>query len=406
MSEENQSQSPPYNNDSPPYNNVSPPNKSSPNKSQALTQGKQKISVNDAIEEFYRLKNSYETTYYDKYINPIIKNKKMSKKEKRVEYSKLPKNECINCKRQVGTIFSISSNNEEQFKKYIAKCGDITNPCALDIEIEYSNRELYNTGIIDNLNQIDKLKFEIIKEKNNALFFNKDVISKFETLTNDIKELTGLTGFLIEINILKNYNPEKINLLKKLIDEFGIGYIIPFKNMITQYIETDNIKILNEAINFYTAEMIPKLTEIQKLKYSVNTVDYIEFYDSDSSIYKLIQQTNSLQDNEYALNEDADNVVKFIKGGEQIKTNKTRKNKDKSSKSKTKKLIPISNIILEEEDNKEEDKEEDNRQEEYYKLNEEARQKEEKRRKEDYELYPRAPQYSMEGKDVWESRWG
>ena len=29
-----------------------------------------------------------------------------------------------------------------------------------------------------------------------------------------------------------------------------------------------------------------------------------------------------------------------------------------------------------------------------------------KESKEDYELYPRAPQYSMEGKDVWESRWG
>jgi hypothetical protein len=289
---------------------------------------------------------------------------------------------------------------------FVAKNFTNINCYSCEINPDFFKLAELNIGIIDNLNQIDKLKFEIIKEKNNALFFNKDVISKFETLTNDIKELTGLTGFLIEINILKNHNPEKINLLKKLIDEFGIGCIIPFKNMITQYIETDNIKILNEAINFYIAEMIPKLTEIQKLKYSVNTVDYIEFYDSDSSIYKLIQQTNSLQDNEYALNEDADNVVKFIKGGEQIKTNKTRKNKDKSSKSKTKKLIPISNIILEEEDNKEEDKEEDNRQEEYYKLNEEARQKEEKRRKEDYELYPRAPQYSIEGKDVWESRWG
>jgi hypothetical protein len=343
--------------------------------SQTRTQGKHKISPIDAIEEFYRLKNSYETSYYDKYIKPIIKKDKISKREKRVEYSKLPKNECINCKRQVGTMFSIS-NTSEQYKQYIARCGDVANPCTLDIQIEYSNRELYDTGIIDNLKKIEELKLKIIKEKNNALFFNKDVIGIFENLTNNIKDLTGITGFLIELNILKNHNPEKRNLLKKTIDEFGMSFIIPFKNMIAKYIETDNIQILNEATNFYIAEMLPKLKEIQKLKYSVNEIDYVEFYESEGSVYKLMQRANSLQDNEYALNEDVDKVIKFIKGGEQMKSNKTRKNKDKISKSKTKKNNPISNLVLEDEEQAED------------------------------ESNDRTAQFSVEGKDIWESRWG
>lgn len=58
----------------------------------------------EAINEFYRLKDKYENSYHEKYIKPIIKSNK-SKKEKRIEFSRLPKNECINCKRNVGTIF-------------------------------------------------------------------------------------------------------------------------------------------------------------------------------------------------------------------------------------------------------------------------------------------------------------
>ena len=36
----------------------------------------EKISVEDAINEYYRLKNVYETSYYEKYLKPIIKAEK------------------------------------------------------------------------------------------------------------------------------------------------------------------------------------------------------------------------------------------------------------------------------------------------------------------------------------------
>ena len=39
-----------------------------------------------------------------------------------------------------------------------------------------------------NKKAINKIKTNIIKEKNNAIFFNKDVVSIFETLTNELKE--------------------------------------------------------------------------------------------------------------------------------------------------------------------------------------------------------------------------
>ena len=297
----------------------------------------------EAINEYYRLKDKYENEYYEKYIKPIVKSNK-SKKEKRVEYSKLPKNQCINCKRNVGTIFSIIVDKTEDLKKYIAKCGDIQDPCALDIQIIYAIRDQFDKLIDEGIKSIENIKLKIIKEKNNAIFFNKNVVSIFDKITEELKTENENIGYLIETNLLRNNNPEKKLLIDKIIDEFGKGLILPFKQMIKEYSETNNELKINQAVNLYINEMIPKLKEIQLLKYDVSMVEF----DNTMNIYKLIQLPNSLQNNEYYL-ENEDNVVKFVKGIKKEKS-KTRKKKDTEvlkPKNKTKKLKPI---ILEEED--------------------------------------------------------
>lgn len=298
----------------------------------------------EAINEFYKLKDKYTNGYYEKYVKPII-NKNSSKREKRVEYSKLPKHECINCKRNVGTIFSISTNINEGIKKYSAKCGDITDPCPLDIQINYGIREQMDIQIRDGLSHIEEIKLDIIKEKNNALFFNKNVVQIFEDLTKSLKTENESTGFLIETNILRNDNPEQKLLLKKTIDEFGKGFVLPFKQMVKQYDETNNELILNQAVNFYINEMLPKLKEIQELKYKINIIEY----DESSNIYKLIQLPNSLESNEYFFKND-DKVVKFTRGVKKDKK-KTRKEEiEIKPKNKTKKIRPIADLVLEEDE--------------------------------------------------------
>ena len=134
-----------------------------------MTEEKQKLTPIEAINEFYRLKDKYQTSYYEKYVKSIVKSKK-SKREKRVEFSKLPKNECINCKRNVGTIFTINLNAKEGIKTFKSKCGDVQDPCPLDIQINYSEREPMDMIIREGLIEINKIKLEIIKEKNNALY--------------------------------------------------------------------------------------------------------------------------------------------------------------------------------------------------------------------------------------------
>lgn len=314
---------------------------------------KQKMTSDEAISEFYRLKNKYESLYYDKYIKPILKNNK-SKREKRVEFSRLPKHECINCKRNVGTIFNISLD-KDMFRIFIAKCGDLSDPCPLDIQITRGYREQFDYSIRSGLQIVESIKLDIIKEKNNALFFNKNVVRTFEELTDNLKKELENTGFIIETNILKNNNPEKKILLDKTINEFGKGCIIPFKQMINESMEKNDELKINEAVNFYINEMIPKLKEIQTLKYNVNYVEYQENYTSTDSIrdvYKLIQLPNSLEDTESYIKQD-DKVIKFVMGVKKGKKAKTMKLGDSTNK-KTRKIRPTDVFIIEGEEQEEE----------------------------------------------------
>jgi hypothetical protein len=195
---------------------------------------------------------------------------------------------------------------------------------------------------------IEKIKLNIIKEKNNAIFFNKNVVKEFEQLTEELKVETDNAGFLIETNILRNDNPEKRALLKLTIDEFGKGFILPFKQMVREYLETNNELILNEAINFYITDMVPKLKEIQNLKYDISLVEF----DFERNIYKLIQTPNSLENKEFFW-KDEDKVVNFVRGVKKDKK-KTKKQDIKiipaEIKNKTRKIKPIDDLVIEEEE--------------------------------------------------------
>jgi len=312
-----------------------------------------KLSPIEAINEFYRLKDKYENNYYEEYIKPILK-RKIPKKEKRVEFSKLPKNKCINCERAVGTIFNIKYNDDDDIRIFTIKCGDLSDPCPLDIQVNYSKREQFSSFISGGLKTIEDIKLNIIKEKNNVIFFEKQqsIIKNFEKLTEDLKLNTELTGAAIETDILKNDNPAKHQLLSKSVDEFGQSFIIPFKQMIKNYMEKNDELILNQAMDFYVDEMMPKLKEIENLKYEVNFVEY----DLDSKQYILIQHANSLENKEYYYDND-DKVVKFVKGLRKV-TNKPKKVKPTIELVEEELVEEVENAEQNEEQNEEPNEEE------------------------------------------------
>jgi hypothetical protein len=317
-----------------------------------MTEEAQNITPNEAINIYYSLKNKYETMYNEKYVKPILKSNKTNK-EKRVEYSRLPKNECVNCKRNVGTTFSIYLDVKESLRKYVVKCGDLADPCPLDLQIQTSFREQFSKAINDELKKVETIKLKIIKEKNNALFFNKKVLEAFESLTQELKGVTQIAGYLIESNILKNENPEKAILLKKTIDEFSKGLLVPFKKLINEYMEKNEELKLNAAVHLYIDEMIPKLKEIQALKYDVTYIDY----DEESGINYLIQYPHSQQNTEFTVESD-DKVIKYVKGLKKTKKAKTIKAQDSNNnnnkpKNKTRKLKPNIEFVIEGENDEE-----------------------------------------------------
>jgi hypothetical protein len=304
------------------------------------------LTINEAINEFYKLKDNYEKTYHDKYINPIIKSKDKSYKEKRVEFSKLPKPACINCKRNVGTIFLKKFNPDDYINNFNIKCGDIKEPCPLNININYAERQTFERNINIQQNALNTIKKEIIIEKNNTIFgyINENyALDIFNKLTEKLKDVSELAGYAIEKNILKNNNPAKNELLGKKEDELNNIYLTHFKQLLLEYNTTNKDEILLDALKYYINEIIPMLKEIQTLKYDVNTIEY----NSDKGIYNLIQKKNSLENLELYI-EDDDKINSFIKGTKEKEKGKGKTVKIKETKiKKTRKLKPTLELVEE-----------------------------------------------------------
>jgi hypothetical protein len=136
--------------------------------------------------------------------------------------------------------------------------------------------------------------------------------------------------------------------LKQSIDEFGKGFILPFKQMVREFDETNNELILNQAVTFYINEMIPKLKEIQSLRYDINMIEF----DESTNIYKLIQLPNSLENNEFFYR-DEDKVVKFVRGVRKEKKKTRKDDSELKAKNKTRKIKPVADLVLEEDEEEE-----------------------------------------------------
>jgi hypothetical protein len=310
------------------------------------------ITINDAINEYYKLKETYEKTYYDKFIVPIIKTKDKSNKEKRVQYSKLPKPECINCKRNVGTIFSMKFIPEQFFKTFSIKCGDIKEPCPLNINFNYAERQTFEYNISLQQESLNKIKKDIILEKNNTLFnylSESEAMTIFDTLTEKLKDVSELFGYAVEKNILQNDNPAKLGLLKEKQEEFNKIYLTQFKSLLSEYKNKNKDELLLDAVKYYMNEMIPLINEIRSLKYEVNEVEYDEI----NNKYYLIQKKNSLQSKEIYM-EDDDKIIDFTKGTKKITTSKTLKVKQTRPSKKTQKKRSKTTITLIEDEEEEE----------------------------------------------------
>jgi hypothetical protein len=322
-----------------------------------------KLTVDEALSEFYKLKSKYEENYHDKYIKPIIRSKNKSKREKRLEYQKLPPPECINCKRNVGSIFTIKKNPELYFRQFIAKCGDLKDPCPFNIEIEYTQRSELSKELLDHDHDINTIKNKIIADKNNMMFGyinQKKAIETFNKDTTELKDITEAAGYILDINIQLNDNPVKTELIKTTENRFGVEFLLPFKSMIHQFDQTGNSQHVNTAVKLYLDEMVPLIKTIRDLKYEVCYIDYIK-HDETDDLNLLVQKKNSLYNLEYTLHGN-DELNMFIKGVKNVSSKskiKTRKNGEPGQTHKTRKLRPDIEFVLKDDEEAEDEEAED-----------------------------------------------
>jgi hypothetical protein len=309
--------------------------------------------IRDVLNEFYKLKSKYETNFYDKFLKPIISSRSRSKREKRVDYSKLPKPECVNCKRNVGSIFTIKNIKDDFKRLFTAKCGDLADPCPFNIIIEIADKQQLDVESVLINKELNDIKTDIVKGKNDMMFGyieqNKAIV-RFNVTTEELKEKTEMAGYVINTNITINDNPKTSQFLNQLETEFGENLLIPFKNMIKEHSEdiVDRSKIV-EAITFYKDEMMPKIAEIQRLKYKTDYVDFKPVAETGdkTDLYVLVQRKNSLASLEFNFFSE-DKLISNVKGVyEADASSKSRKNRE-STKKGTRKNRPLVELVEEE----------------------------------------------------------
>ena len=241
-------------------------------------------TVDDQINEFYKLKHNYEIKIQDQK-NNILKNDKLTLTDKKNKYRRLTAN-CVNCARKVGTIFESKAN------RLTAICGDKTRPCKLNINIHrgaYINLEelmdVFQTGVND-------LKEEIITVKLDLLFgYDKEtqVLDKFNKLKDELSsDLEAVMGYKTQY-ISRVHNLDNKSILD---DKLRIFYnnVSVIKSTIEEYNETEQIQLIKDMLVLYDNEMLPLLDEIRDLKYKHIAMEY------DDGNYRLIRKTFTQQD--------------------------------------------------------------------------------------------------------------
>jgi hypothetical protein len=253
-----------------------------------------KEAVDRAINNYYKLKNDYETPY-NKKKNGIIRNKALSKSAKRRQFNRI-RRKCINCNRGGGTIFS----NENMILK--AVCGNTAKPCKLNIEIKKGWYMQVSDMKDIILKDLENNKSEIIKTKLNYLFgyiTETEVTEQFETAKYDyVVDQRIYASLEKKDDAVLSKNKEDISEIKASL----YLYIDEFRQIIKNYFADTNVTYLRDANEVYISKIVPATERLRKIKYQQMRVDYNEEDDE----YILIQEETTLEDTEMLLGNEGD----------------------------------------------------------------------------------------------------
>ena len=287
----------------------------------------------DAVTMYYGFKTQYQQAKNEMKKKLVEKNKKnktnKSVESLREEYrKKQPK--CINCERKVGTIFETdlrtTYSDDDYRRTLVAKCGDKTAPCNLDIQISLPLINTYDESLQDSTETIDHLKTRIIQIKNDVMFgYEKEetAMKRFTIIGGILADETKILEKLeIDRDKSSNERAKKINLNES--DKMMEKNLEDLSNIVDEFETTHDERLVKECATLYVDEIIKNAKTATNNKYDYSEIEY----DEDDESFKLIQIPFSLNNKQnYSGEEIYERVLKFVKNDNMsaTKLNKTMK---------------------------------------------------------------------------------
>jgi len=261
------------------------------------------MSIDDALHEYYKLKDLYDEKYEIKK-SSVLSDETMSIQQKRTEIAKFKRaRKCIICKQTGGTIFTDLNRTLK------AVCGCVATPCGLNIEIAKGKIENIGELMAATYSKIESIKDNIIKYKLDLLFryiTDEQLVQKFgeakKELDTYLVQYEKLYDKYIDITI----NPQNIEDVKKYNAEL-YTYIGQTKQLMNEFKATGETEKVRTVIEIYLTNIVPLTKKIRDATYVYNNVEY----DENTKEYRLIQKKYSIKSMEVDI--EHPQVISFTK---------------------------------------------------------------------------------------------
>jgi hypothetical protein len=226
----------------------------------------------DKLNTFYYLKQKYEQDKKERCNKFALDKEDVSWKMKRAYFtSKKPK--CINCKRKVGSLFTIK--HTDGFRNFLGKCGDIVNPCEFHIEFNMPSVVRIDKEHHKILKKLNELQESIILTKNKVIFGMLDpesAVTRFDELNAEIAtNITELEKYSMKLLEVTNNLVKKEELSNKIV-EFNEN--VAELNVIMQkcVVEGEPIK---KVVDYLIDIIEPSAENLSEMKYATREIEKV-----------------------------------------------------------------------------------------------------------------------------------
>lgn len=247
------------------------------------------------LDQYYKLKTKYEERV--KKMKQVAYEKAETKKQKKHAILSV-KPQCIKCQRSVGTIFSRRNN------RVSAICGDVVNPCKLNIQIFTGDYTPITSLLYETREGLEELKDGIIRQKLDTLF---NYVGENESIELYKKELDAFNDYNTVFRSMNDKNNDLYHNLHKnelIIKKKGDIFILieRIRLLLSEYKKNDNKEILRTAVQMQVEELLPEIRNLRMLENEV-----LEMEDGKLMKFPVILSKNE------SLTGEPPRVVKFIK---------------------------------------------------------------------------------------------